>query len=90
MLLVGLVLFMPYAALIPMPTIAAILPYVAYNICDEDSEINGPTFFDMTDRICGMPSLDSTCVNALENLPAYCREHGVSLIFSHAKEQPTP
>ena len=32
-LLLILVLFMPYAALIPMPTIAAILFMVAYNMC---------------------------------------------------------
>ncbi len=33
MLLLILVIFMPYAALIPMPTIAAILFMVAYNMC---------------------------------------------------------
>ena len=178
-----LAFLMPYAALIPMPTIAAILLYVAYNMsgwrnfahlcqtaskgavatlvltfvltivfdlvvaigvgmlitvvlfmkmvseetevkgwkyyCDENSEvthlrelpksvrvyeINGPMFFGMTDRISdisvksftkyliirmrGVPSLDSTGMNALENLYGYCRENGVSLIFSHANEQP--
>ena len=31
-LLIVLVFFMPYAALIPMPTIAAILLHVAYNM----------------------------------------------------------
>lgn len=182
-LLIVLAFFMPYAALIPMPTIAAILLHVAYNMsgwrnfahicktsskgavatllltftltivfdlvvaiavgmlitvvlfmkmvseetevkgwryyCDEDSEvthlrelpksvrvyeINGPMFFGMTDRITdisvksftkyliirmrGVPSLDSTGMNALEDLYAYCRENGVSLIFSHANEQP--
>lgn len=182
-LLAVLVFFMPYAALIPMPTIAAILLHVAYNmsgwrsfahLCktasrgavatllltfgltivfdlvvaiavgmlitvvlfmkmvseetevrgwkyygDEDSEvthlrelpesvrvyeINGPMFFGMTDRISdisvkeftkfliirmrGVPSLDSTGMNALENLYGYCRENGVDLIFSHANEQP--
>ena len=182
-LLAVLVFFMPYAALIPMPTIAAILLHVAYNmsgwrnfahLCrtasrgavatllltfaltvvfdlvvaigvgmlitvvlfmkmvseetevrgwkyygDQDSEvthlrelpesvrvyeINGPMFFGMTDRISdisvksftkyliirmrGVPSLDSTGMNALESLHAYCRENGVSLIFSHANEQP--
>ena len=67
-------------------------------------EINGPMFFGMTDRISdisvksftkyliirmrGVPSLDSTGMNALENLYGYCRENGVSLIFSHANEQP--
>ncbi|WP_232050821.1 STAS domain-containing protein [Arabiibacter massiliensis] len=67
-------------------------------------EINGTMFFGMTDRISdisvksftkyliirmrGVPSLDSTGMNALESLHAYCRENGVSLIFSHANEQP--
>lgn len=182
-LLLVLAFFMPYAALIPMPTIAAILLHVAYNMsgwrnfvhlcqtasrgavatllltfgmtivfdlvvaigvgmaitvvlfmkmvseetevkgwkyyCDENSEvthlrelpksvrvyeINGPMFFGMTDRITdisvksftkyliirmrGVPSLDSTGMNALENLYEYCHENGVSLIFSHANEQP--
>ncbi len=182
-LLVVLAFFMPYAALIPMPTIAAILLHVAYNMsgwrnfvhllktaskgavatlvitfaltivfdlvaaiavgmlitvvlfmkmvseetevkgwvyyCDQNSEvthlrelpksvrvyeINGPMFFGMTDRIAdisvksftkyliirmrGVPSLDSTGMNALEDLYSYCAENGVSLIISHANEQP--
>ena len=182
-LLLVLVFLMPYAALIPMPTIAAILLQVAYNMsgwrnfahlcrtaskgavgallltfvltivfdlvtaiaagmtitvvlfmkmvseetevkgwkyyCDENSEvthlrelpksvrvyeINGPMFFGMTDRITdisvkeftkyliirmrGVPSLDSSGMNALENLYDYCEENGVKLIFSHANEQP--
>ena len=182
-LLLVLVFLMPYAALIPMPTIAAILLQVAYNMsgwrnfahlcrtasrgavatlmltfaltivfdlvtaiavgmlitvalfmkmvseetevkgwkyyCDENSEvthlrelpksvrvyeINGPMFFGMTDRISdisvkdftkyliirmrGVPSLDATGMNALENLYDYCSENGVRLIFSHANEQP--
>ncbi|MEG2024842.1 MAG: SulP family inorganic anion transporter [Gordonibacter sp.] len=182
-LLIVLAFFMPYAALIPMPTIAAILLQVAYNmsgwrnfahLCktaskgavatllltftltividlvaaitvgmlitvvlfmkmvseetevkgwkyygDENSEvthlrelpesvrvyeINGPLFFGMTDRIAaisvksftkyliirmrGVPSLDSTGMNALESLYGYCHENGVSLIFSRANEQP--
>lgn len=182
-LLAVLAFFMPYAALIPMPTIAAILLHVAYNMsgwrnfvhlcktaskgavatllvtfaltivfdlvaaiavgmlvtvvlfmkmvadetevrgwryyCDENSEvthlrelpksvrvyeINGPMFFGMTDRIAdisvkeftkyliirmrGVPSLDSTGMNALEDLYGYCRENGVELIFSHVNEQP--
>ena len=181
--LLVLVFLMPYAALIPMPTIAAILLQVAYNMsgwrnfahlcatasrgavatllltftltivfdlvpaiavgmlitvvlfmkmvseetevkgwtyfCDRDSEvthlrelpksvrvyeINGPMFFGMTDRISdisvkdftkyliirmrGVPSLDATGMNALENLYEYCAENGVQLIFSHANEQP--
>ena len=183
MLLAVLVFLMPYAALIPMPTIAAILLQVAYNMsgwrsfahlcatasrgaiatllltfaltivfdlvtaigvgmvitvvlfmkmvseetevkgwkyyCDDDSqvttlrelpksvrvyEINGPMFFGMADRISdisvkeftkyliirmrGVPSLDATGMNALENLYKYCSENGVRLIFSHANEQP--
>ena len=177
------VFLMPYAALIPMPTIAAILLQVAYNMsgwrnfahlcktaskgavatllltftltivfdlvtaigigmvitivlfmkmvseetevkgwkyyCDANSEvthlrelpksvrvyeINGPMFFGMTDRITdisvksftkyliirmrGVPSLDASGMNALENLYDYCTENGVKLIFSHANEQP--
>ena len=178
-----LAFLMPYAALIPMPTIAAILLYVAYGMsgwrnfahlcrtaskgavatlvltfvltivfdlvvaigvgmlitvvlfmkmvseetevkgwkyyCDENSEvthlrelpksvrvyeINGPMFFGMTERIAdisvkdftryliirmrGVPSLDATGMNALENLYDYCNSHGVRLIFSHVNEQP--
>ncbi len=67
-------------------------------------EINGPMFFGMTDQIAdisvkeftkyliirmrGVPSLDSSGMNALENLYDYCHENGVSLIISHANEQP--
>ena len=67
-------------------------------------EINGPMFFGMTERIAdisvktftkyliirmrGVPSLDSTGMNALENLYRYCDAHDVSLIFSHVNEQP--
>ena len=182
-LIAVLAFLMPYAALIPMPTIAAILLYVAYNMsgwrnfahlcqtaskgavatllltfvltivfdlvvaigvgmlitvvlfmkmvseetevkgwkyyCDENSEvthlrelpksvrvyeINGPMFFGMTERIAdisvkdftryliirmrGVPSLDATGMNALENLYDYCNSHGVRLIFSHVNEQP--
>lgn len=182
-LLTVLAFLMPYAAYIPMPTIAAILVHVAYNMsgwrnfahvcktasrgavatmlitfaltvifdlvmaigvgmvitvvlvlkmvseetevkgwryyCDENSEvthlrelpksvrvyeINGPLFFGMTERIGdisvkeftkyliirmrGVPSLDASGMNALENLHAYCSKNGVSLIISHANEQP--
>ncbi len=178
-----LAFLMPFAALIPMPTIAAILIFVAYGMCgwrnfvhlcktasksavvvlvltfvltivfdlvlaigvgmtisvvlflkdmsnetevrgwryycDENSEvthlrelpksvrvyeINGPMFFGMTERIAdisvksftkyliirmrGVPSLDASGMNALENLYAYCSAHGVKLIFSHVNEQP--
>ena len=67
-------------------------------------EINGPMFFGMTERIAdisvkdftryliirmrGVPSLDATGMNALENLYDYCSANGVSLIFSHVNEQP--
>ncbi len=67
-------------------------------------EINGPMFFGMTERIAdisvkeftkyliirmrGVPSLDSSGMNALENLYDYCNAHGVRLIFSHVNEQP--
>ncbi len=182
-LIAVLAFLMPYAALIPVPTIAAILLYVAYGMsgwrnfahlcctaskgavatlvltfaltivfdlvvaigvgmlitvvlfmkmvseetevkgwkyyCDENSEvthlrelpksvrvyeINGPMFFGMTERIAdisvkdftryliirmrGVPSLDATGMNALENLYDYCSANGVSLIFSHVNEQP--
>lgn len=182
-LLAVMVFLMPYAALIPMPCIAAILLQVAYNMsgwrtvvhqvrtapksdvavlvvtflftvvfdlvmaigvgmmitlvllmkrlsdetevrgwkyyCDEDSEvthlrelpksvrvyeINGPMFFGMTDQIAeisvkeftryliirmrGVPSLDSSAMNALENLREYCAENDVQLIISHTNEQP--
>lgn len=182
-LLAVMVFLMPYAALIPMPCIAAILLQVAYNMsgwrtvvhqvrtapksdmavlvatflftvvfdlvmaigvgmmitlvllmkrlsdetevrgwkyyCDEDSEvthlrelpksvrvyeINGPMFFGMTDQIAeisvkeftryliirmrGVPSLDSSAMNALENLREYCAVNDVQLIISHANEQP--
>ena len=67
-------------------------------------EINGPMFFGMADRISdisvkdftkyliirmrGVPLLDATGMNALENLYEYCNENGVHLIFNHANEQP--
>ena len=67
-------------------------------------EINGPMFFGMTDQIAdisvkeftryliirmrGVPSLDASAMNALENLQGYCAENGVQLIISHANEQP--
>ena len=67
-------------------------------------EINGPMFFGMADHISdisvkdftkyliirmrGVPLLDATGMNALENLYEYCNENGVHLIFNHANEQP--
>lgn len=187
-LLLVLVVLMPYAALIPMPTIAAILFMVAYNMCqwrtfvklvktapksdiavlvitfvltvvfdlvvaievgmilacllfmkrmsDETAlkswrytgqltekelekeaaklrqlpdsirvyEINGPLFFgaadvvekifvkDMTKcliiRMQGVPSIDSTAMNALVSLQEYCHKKNVTLLLSHVNEQP--
>lgn len=181
-----LVVLMPYAALIPMPAIAAILFMVAYNMCQwrpfvrllktapksdilvllvtfvltvvfdlvvaievgmllacllflkrmsdqsgiqgwkyeqpacEDPadhleltevprhvcvyEITGPMFFGVADRIAdirtkdftrclilrmrGVPALDATALNALEDLAARCEKKGVTLIFSHVNQQP--
>ncbi len=187
-LLLILVILMPYAGWIPMPTIAAILFMVAYNMCqwrtfvrliktapksdiavlvitfvltvafdlvvaieigmllacllfmkrmsDETElrgwryteqltekelaaeaeqlrqvpscirvyEFTGPLFFGAADRIdeitvkemtrClilrmrGVPSLDSTAMNALESLHEKCAKKGITLIFSHVNEQP--
>ena len=183
-LLLILVILMPYASWIPMPTIAAILFMVAYNMCqwrtfarlaktapksdiavlvitffltvvfdlvvaievgmvlscllfmkrmsdethvdswtyvDDDSdavndhmqklakgirvyEITGPLFFgaanaiehivvkDFTKclvlRMRSVPALDSTAMNALQNLVKYCEAKGITPIFSHVNEQP--
>ena len=184
-LVLVLVILMPYAAWIPMPTIAAILFMVAYNMCgyktfahlcktapksdiavlvvtfvltivfdlvvaievgmvaacvlfmkrmsdeaevrgwryfgDEEEdpdhielknvpqyvrvyEIIGPMFFGAADRIAditlkdftecliirmrGVPALDATAMHSLEQLYTRCKEHGVTLIFSHVNEQP--
>ena len=183
-LLLVLLFLMPYAGLIPMPTIAAILFMVAYNMSewkkfvriiktapksdililivtfvltvifdlviaiavgmvlvavlfmkrmseetsvngwkyidpenDEDGidlrvvpkdvrvyEISGPLFFGAADKIpeiilkdfthClilrmrAVPSLDSTALNALEQLYKRCKKQNVKLIFSHVNEQP--
>ncbi len=67
-------------------------------------EINGPMFFGMTDQIAeisvkeftryliirmrGVPSLDASAMNALENLREYSAENDVQLVISHANEQP--
>ena len=184
-LLLVLVVLMPYAALIPMPTIAAILFQVAYNMSQwrpclhlvktapksdvvvlllsftltvvfdlvvaievgllvacllfmkrmseetevrgwtyqgtkaaENSdhelrplpdsirvyEINGPMFFGAAGRIAeisvksftkclvirmgGVPAVDATAMNALEELQARCADKGIHLIFSHVGAQP--
>lgn len=180
-----LVVLMPYAALIPMPTIAAILFQVAYNMCqwrpflhltktapksdivvlvltffltvlfdlvvaiefgmllaiilfmkrmsDEaevkewkyvecvDSkeektdllsvplpvkvyEINGPLFFGIAGQIAditvkdftkcliirmrGVPALDASAMESLEELYNVCNKKGITILFSHVNEQP--
>lgn len=183
-LIIVLVVLMPYAGMIPMPTIVAILFIVAYNMCqwrtfrdlvktapksdilvlivtfvltvifdlvvaieigmvlacllfikrmseethadswvytDDDTpdidehlqklplqirvyEITGPLFFGAADaiehivvkdftsclvlRMRGVPALDSTAMNALQNLVKTCEGKGITLVFSHVNEQP--
>lgn len=183
-LVVVLVVLMPFAGMIPMPTIAAILFVVAYNMCqwrtfvhlirtapksdiivllttfiltvvfdlvvaieigmvlacllfikrmseethvdswtyvDDDTpdvdehlrrlplqirvyEIIGPLFFGAADaiehivvkdfttclilRMRSVPALDSTALNALQNLTKVCESKGITLVFSHVNEQP--
>lgn len=183
-LIIVLVVLMPYAGMIPMPTIAAILFIVAYNMCqwrtfrdlvrtapksdilvlivtfiltvifdlvvaieigmvlacllfikrmseethadswvytDDDTpdidehlqklplqirvyEITGPLFFGAADaiehivvkdftrclvlRMRGVPALDSTAMNALQNLVKTCESKGITLVFYHVNEQP--
>ena len=183
-LVIVLVVLMPYAGMIPMPTIAAILFIVAYNMCqwrtfrdllktapksdiivllatfvltvlfdlvvaieigmvlacllfikrmneethvdswvytDDDTpdinehlrklplqirvyEITGPLFFGAADaiehivvkdftkclvlRMRSVPALDSTAMNALQNLVKICENKGITLVFAHVNEQP--
>lgn len=183
-LVIVLVVLMPFAGLIPMPTIAALLFVVAYNMCqwrtfvhlirtapksdiivllttfiltvifdlvvaieigmvlacllfikrmseethvdswtyvDDDTpdvdehlrrlplqirvyEITGPLFFGAADaiehivvkdfttclilRMRSVPALDSTALNALQNLTKVCESKGITLVFSHVNEQP--
>ena len=183
-LVIVLVVLMPFAGMIPMPTIAAILFVVAYNMCqwrtfvhlirtapksdiivllttfiltvvfdlvvaieigmvlacllfikrmseethvdswtyvDDDTpdvdehlrrlplqirvyEITGPLFFGAADaiehivvkdfttclilRMRSVPALDSTALNALQNLTKVCESKGITLVFSHVTEQP--
>ena len=35
-----------------------------------------------------VPALDSTAMNALQNLVKYCEAKGITPIFSHVNEQP--
>ena len=67
-------------------------------------EITGPLFFgaanaiehivvkDFTKclvlRMRSVPALDSTAMNALQNLVKYCEAKGITPIFSHVNEQP--
>lgn len=185
-LVIVLVVLMPYAGMIPMPTIAAILFIVAYNMCqwrtfvhlvktapksdilvlvttfiltvvfdlvvaieigmvlacllfikrmseetradswtyvdDEDDtqesdremkklpreirvyNISGPLFFGAADiiekiivkefttclvlRMTGVPALDSTALNALQDLVTFCKLKNITVVFSHVNEQP--
>lgn len=183
-LVIVLIVLMPFAGMIPMPTIAAILFVVAYNLCqwrtfvhlirtapksdiivllttfiltvvfdlvvaieigmvlacllfikrmseethvdswtyvDDDTpdvdehlrrlplqirvyEITGPLFFGAADaiehivvkdfttclilRMRSVPALDSTALNALQNLTKVCESKGITLVFSHVNEQP--
>ena len=183
-LVIVLIVLMPFAGMIPMPTIPAILFVVAYNICqwrtfvhlirtapksdiivllttfiltvvfdlvvaieigmvlacllfikrmseethvdswtyvDDDTpdvdehlrrlplqirvyEITGPLFFGAADaiehivvkdfttclilRMRSVPALDSTALNALQNLTKVCESKGITLVFSHVNEQP--
>ena len=183
-LVIVLVVLMPFAGMIPMPTIAAILFVVAYNMCqwrtfvhlirtapksdiivllttfiltvvfdlvvaieigmvlacllfikrmseethvdswtyvDDDTpdvdehlrrlplqirvyEITGPLFFGAADaiehivvkdfttclilRMRSVPALDSTALNALQNLTKVFESKGITLVFSHVNEQP--
>lgn len=183
-LVIVLVVLMPFAGLIPMPTIAAILFIVAYNMCqwrtfvhllktapksdiivlistfvltvifdlvvaieigmvfacllfikrmseethaeswtyvDDDTqdvdeqlrrlplqirvyEITGPLFFGAADaiehivvkdfttclvlRMRSVPAIDSTAMNALQDLICVCESKGITVVFSHVNEQP--
>ena len=183
-LVIVLVVLMPFAGMIPMPTIAAILFIVAYNMCqwrtfahllktapksdiivlistfvltvifdlvvaieigmvlacllfikrmseethaeswtyvDDDTqdvdeqlrrlplqirvyEITGPLFFGAADaiehivvkdfttclvlRMRSVPAIDSTAMNALQDLISVCESKGITVVFSHVNEQP--
>lgn len=183
-LVIVLVVLMPFAGMIPMPTIAAILFIVAYNMCqwrifvhliktapksdiivlistfvltvifdlvvaieigmvlacllfikrmseethaeswtyvDDDTqdvdeqlrklplqirvyEITGPLFFGAADaiehivvkdfttclvlRMRSVPAIDSTAMNALQDLICVCESKGITVVFSYVNEQP--
>ena len=67
-------------------------------------DITGPLFFGVSGiiehivvkdyttclilRMHSVPSLDITALNALTNLAVFCKEKGITLVFSHVNEQP--
>lgn len=67
-------------------------------------EITGPLFFGAADaiehivvkdftkclvlRMRSVPTIDSTAMNALQNLTKLCESKGITLVFSHVNEQP--
>ena len=67
-------------------------------------EITGPLFFGAADaiehivvkdftkclvlRMRSVPAIDSTAMNALQNLTKLCESKGITLVFSHVNEQP--
>lgn len=67
-------------------------------------QIAGPLFFGAADaiehivvkdftkclvlRMRSVPALDSTAMNALQNLVKICENKGITLVFSHVNEQP--
>ena len=66
--------------------------------------ISGPLFFGAADiiekiivkefttclvlRMTGVPALDSTALNALQDLVAFCKSKNITVVFSHVNEQP--
>jgi len=67
-------------------------------------EINGPLFFGITDQIAeitvkdhikcviirmrGVPALDASAMESLNELYDVCHKKGIQFIFSHVNEQP--
>ncbi len=67
-------------------------------------EITGPLFFGAAEgladikfkdftkvlvlRMRSVPAIDITAMNALENVLASCKKHGITLVLSHVNEQP--
>lgn len=81
-----------------MPTIAAILFMVAYNMCQWRPFVKLVKTAPKSDilvlvvtfvlRMRGVPAIDASAVNALETLVKKCREGGIRLVLSHVNEQP--